>query len=344
MTYCSVECQNADWDTHKTSCKPCSIYIMERVEALHSSQQWRKLIKWRPYLDDLLASMCRIDDPRTNTQLLRVYRMLVEAYKMGINSTDDPDNVYALAAVLLLDEMTELEGKMNRFSDQGLSLCDLALMKSRILGYDHKDSVVYYKRASDIAVRHVIPSVQARAFFGLGQIARRRNAYEEAVTLFRAAVVVSGQTNFDEEVHCLRALIDMLFELNSVDEAETFIQRYPRLIQKAAGPDFKGLNPMQLNYHLHSARVHDARGKTEETAREVVKMIALVNENKSSIHDWRPTLLWLLHDANKQLKIFDLVTESKSLVKSMADLARKQRMPMNGTRDGVKWREVLIQR
>jgi tetratricopeptide (TPR) repeat protein len=350
VTYCNVDCQKADWETHKTTCKPCERYIVETVAALHVSEQWRRLIKWRPYLDDLLASMRGTDDlhwfrAHANTQMVQLQHALVEAYKMGIISTGDPDNVYALAAIPLLDEMAELQGKMNLFEDQGTSFCDLAYTKSLILGCDNKETVAYYEKASDVAARHFIPSLQARACFGLGRIAKGHNEYEEAATLLRTAVDSAAETNFDDEVFFVRELVDVLFKLNSVDEAETFIQRIQLLIQRATGSDFKGLTPMHLSYHLLCIRLHEARGKTTEAAREVGKMIALVHENKSSIHDWRPILLGILEEANKTLKILDPKTGNKVLVKSMRDLAHKQRMPMpNFTRDGVEWREILIER
>jgi hypothetical protein len=348
-TYCGVECQKADWGTHKTTCKPCERYVVLTVAALHVSEQWRKLLKWRPYIDDLLAGMRDTDDlhwfrPHADTQMVQLHHALVEAYKLGIESTGDPGNVYASATVPLLDEMAELQGKMNLFEDQGTSLCDLAHSKSLLMGFDNKDTVVCYKRASDLAARHFIPELQARACYGLGRIAKKHNEYEEAATLLRTAVDSAAGAEFGGEVFFVYELVEVLFKLNSVDEAETLIQRCPLLIQQNTGPDFKGITPIHLSYHLLCARLHEARGKTKEAGCEVGKMIALVHANKSSIHDWRPILLGILEEAKKQLKILDPETGNKRLVKAMRDLAHKQRMPMDYTRDGVAWREILIER
>ena len=315
---------------------------MDRMIKLDASQQWRKLIKLRPFLEYVLEGMREVVAPQVDGDLIKLRGIFVRAYKMGITSTNDPDNVYAKAAVPLLHEMIELQGKMNLFPDQGSSLCDLAEMERNVLGYYNKDSVAYYKRASDIAVRHVIPSVQARACLGLGQVARYHNQYEEAATLLRTAVAAAAQGNSRHEVHCLRELIEVLFEINSTDEAETLIQLCPALIQKATGPDFKGLTHMHLHYHLQTARVHEARGNPSEAEREVRTLIALVHANKSAIHDWRPTFLKILEVANKKLTVLDPNTGNKSLVKSMAGLARMHRMSMDYERDGVVYREILI--
>ena len=346
FAYCNVECQKADWGAHKTICTPSSIYVLQKVVSLHASGEWRKLIKWQPYLESLIASMRLVAKPQVDADLIKIRRIFVDGYKLGIQSTDDPDNAYAKAAVALLDQMVKLQGKLKLFSDQGSSLCDLAGMERRVLGYYNKDSVAYYKRASAIAVRHDIPSVQARACLGLGLVAEHLGRYEEAAKLLRTAVLTLRRVfNSGLDLQCIRELIEVLFMLNAIDEAETFILRCPRLIQQAqGGVDSMRLSPMHLTYHLHSARVHEARGETEEAECEVRKVIALVHENKSAIHDWRPTLLKILDNANTNIKILDPVTGNKSLVKSMADLTHKQRMPTGYTQDGVKWREILIER
>ncbi len=101
---------------------------------------------------------------------------------------------------------------------------------------------------------------------------------------------------------------------------------------------------MHLTYHLLCARVYDAHGQTTEAARELSQMITLVHDNNSSIHDWRPILLLIIDKAKKELKILHPKTGNKVLVKSIRDLEHKQRMPSNYVRDGVAWREVLIDR
>ncbi|KAJ1467450.1 hypothetical protein T484DRAFT_1755866 [Baffinella frigidus] len=283
--------------------------------------------------------------PRADTQMVQLQHALIEAYKQGILSTGDRDNIYALPMIAVLDEMAALQGKMHLFEDQGVSLCDLAHTKSLVLGFDNKETVAYYEQARELAVRHFVPSIQARACFGLGRIASGRNAYQAAATLLRTAVDSAAGAEFGGEVFFVYELVEVLFKLNSVDEAETFIQRCPLLIQQCTGPDFKGITPVHVKYHLLCARLHEARGKTKEAGCEVGKMIALVHDNKSSIHDWRPVLLWILEEAVRTLKILDPKTGNRVLVQSMRALTYKQRMPMpNFTRDGVVFREVLIER
>jgi hypothetical protein len=346
VTYCDVECQKADWDTHKTSCEPCAQYVSDKVMALHASKQWRKLIKWHPYIEEHIFTVARLrDNTQLNAQVFTLHSVLALAYKLGIIATSDPGNVYAKAAVPVLEEMVELERKANHFAGQGAALCDLAEMTCYVLGKCNKISVKYYQQASVIALQHGTSRVQAAACHGLGMAASGEDRQFEAATLFRTAVAEAAKDDDSElEVCYSLQLFDQLLKLNSIDEAETLIQRLPRLIQRVTGPNFKGLTHMQLHYHLQSARVHEARGNPSEAEREVRKLIALVHENKSTIHDWRPTLLNILKVTNKKLKVLHPETGNKSLVKSMADLAYRQRMPHNYTCDGVEWREVLIER
>ena len=321
VTYCNADCQKANWEAHKITCKPCSFYSVEKILTLHSSQQWRKLIKWRPYIDQLFVEMRRVDDPHITTQLLKLHYMFVSAYKLGITTTDDPDNEYAKASVSLLNEMIELQGKLNLFPDQGSSLCDLALMTKRIVGPHSVASVEFFKRATTIAVQHRVPKLHARASLGIGISCNNALLYEEAAKVFRIALDAAAIDHDEFEVCCCHHLIEVLFEINSIDEAETFIRRFPVLIRQAIGPDFRGLTPFHLKYHLHLARVCDARGQTAKVEQELRKIISLVNDNKSCIHDWRPVFLLFLEQCNKKLKILDPKTGEKGLIKSFADLA-----------------------
>jgi hypothetical protein len=76
-----------------------------------------------------------------------------------------------------------------------------------------------------------------------------------------------------------------------------------------------------LNYHLHLARVFNARGETAFVEQQLRLIISLVVENKSSIHDWRPVFLSILEQFSKRLKVLHPKTGKKRLVKAFADLA-----------------------
>ena len=173
VTYCNTDCQKADWNMHKTCCRPCPFYVIERVVKLNASGQWRKLVKWRPYLEKVLTGMRLVTaahpdkTEQVDMDMIKMRRIFVEAYKLGITSTNDPDDIYARAAVPLLQDLVDLQGNHNMFADQGASLCDLASMERNIAGYYNQDAVAYFRRAYAIGLRHNIRSLIMCACIGL---------------------------------------------------------------------------------------------------------------------------------------------------------------------------------
>jgi tetratricopeptide (TPR) repeat protein len=308
---------------------------------LHPSGQWRKLLKWVGYLEEIIAHARRVH-PDADKVAIRLLGVFYDAYMLGIASTGDPDNVYASATIPLLQQRIKLQGEAFLFEDQGKSICDLAGSFNKVLGtLDNKESIACFEQAREISTVHGFSSVRAGACFGLGRVARTQQRYEDAATLFRTAVAEASLVDDVCEVYFCLELVDMLCKINAIDEAEQLIQRIPPLIKRATGPTYTGLTPMYLTYHMHSARVHEARGKLGEAEREVHKLIALVHENKSSIHDFRPMLLTILEDANRNLRVLNQKTGNKRLVKLMADLAKTQRMPRSGVSNGGTWREIV---
>ena len=323
IVYCSEDCQKTDWENHKKICKPCAIYIQGRFWDAFASKQWRKVIKLHSYIEEHVFGWMRLrDDPDHNEQTSKIHYALVAAYKMGISSTGDPENVYANAVVPVLKELAELMRKAKLFSEQGMALCELGHMTNRILGNGNKTSVKYYEKARVIALRHGDYRLKAVSCLALGVSARDEDRQFEAAAFFRTAVAAAAHDNSASELGCCSQLIDALLELNSIDEAETFIQRLSRIIQRVPGSDLKGpASVYQLSYHQQSARVLEARGNFLKAEREVRKMIELIHANESDVRKFRTTFLHILEVANKKLKVLDPETGNKNLVKSMSELA-----------------------
>ena len=308
---------------HKTTCKPCDIWVVDKLTTLHESQQWRKLIKWRTFVDeDVFPRMRGANTQRMNLNMAKLQFMFTNAYKLGITATDDLEKAYALAAISLLLEMVELYRKTNQLASQGSVLCDLGHMHYRVHGNNDKAFVEYYKQADELAKKHDLKDVQARVCMGMGSSARDCGRYRDAAQLFRDALDKVATVNSQYEICCSHQLIEVLFELNSIDEAKTLIDKYPHQIEQATGPLFKGLTPFHLNYHLHLARVFNARGETVYVEQQLRQIISLVIENKSSIHDWRPVFLSFLKECSKRIKLLHPKTGKKRLVKAFADLTR----------------------
>jgi hypothetical protein len=347
VAYCSADCQKVDWETHKNICKPCPLYVLDKVMALDASNEWRKLLTWKGYLEQMCMSTReaphRVGDSEYAKEkaVVEILRYFIRAYKMGIRTTNDITNIYASAAIPLLEGVIEIQGNIHRFADQGASICDLAEMVYCDSNRDDNEATAYYKRACVLGAMHNLTSVECRACLGLGRMAKAQMKYEDAAAFLRLAVKTAVLVNKGHEMNCNCELIDVLLELNAIDEAEPLITRSATLRVEVMRPSLNWLHPQHVVHHLHLARVHEARGKTEKVEREVRALITLFHENKASIHDWRPTFLKILEDASKHLTVLHPETGNKILVKSMADLEHMHRMPRRGMYNGGEWREIV---
>jgi hypothetical protein len=325
VAYCNVECQRADWRAHKITCQACDVYMLERVSALDASDQWRKLVKWRECFEHLFVLTRLADDSCIYKNMLRYMAMFSKAYRLGIRSTGDPDRVYTSAAIHLLQEVIEIEGKIKLYEAEGGSLCDLAQMYVD----DGKKSFACYQQAHDLATIHGIPSVLSRACFGLGRSVKEERRYDDAVVFFRTGVAAGASivNNPIFELNCIRELIEVLSEMRTFDEAELLTARFAALLDKMAKISLCDTSQMQMLHHVNIAHIYEGRGKLVEAECEVHKMIDLIHANKSKIHDWRAGFVSMLKNANKRLKMLDPYTGDKCLVKMMADLAQMHRIP-----------------
>jgi len=299
VVYCSADCQKADWEEHKISCKPSLIYVTEQVMALHNTQQWRKLLfKWNSYLNPLLEVM----DDDGQHHMLTIYK---QANQRGSNATSDP--VYASNCVPILQKLIDIDGKHKRYEAQGKQLCELGQSFSWL---DNEiEQMACYLKACEIGDKHNIGSVKCVGNLGLGRIFTNNKRLFEAKSLLRLALdaAQSGDTYWMKQhaVMCSDELCDVLFKTNSVDEAGPLVKRFPKLLEKSLGPSSPRLQHYHMRGFVMSARFFEAKNRPEEAASEIYKMLSLIEDNKADIHDWRPLFLHLLDHAIEHLRILD---------------------------------------
>jgi len=217
-SYCGAACQNAAWKKHKTICVTLE-EVRKRVAAAVEGDDWRGVLKWEGRLGQLLEG--RSDAARDGT--LYSFNW---AHTHGMKETGS--TYHALAAVRLLDRRIELIGNMERFRDQGDTICDAAV-HLRFAGKD-TEAAAYFQRARDIGAAHGFFSVECKACLGLGIRAIEEGRHEEGVDLLRNALAASSLREDEEdtsmELKTLAQLIDALFLTHGIDEVEPLVLRY----------------------------------------------------------------------------------------------------------------------
>ena len=114
--------------------------ILEKVDAAHVAEDWRGALKWEGRIDDIWRMA-----PDMGRRGILVY--FLAAHRMGLASTGNTR--HALSVVRLLERRVELLGKMERFRDQGVAVCDaadqLVLLEGR-----QQDGKSFFQRARDL--------------------------------------------------------------------------------------------------------------------------------------------------------------------------------------------------
>jgi hypothetical protein len=193
--------------------------VRKRVDAAVEGDDWRGVLKWEGRMEQLLEG--RSDAARNGTLINFKW-----AHAVAWRATDSTDHV--LAVVRLQDRRTELLGNMERFRDQGESICDAAEYLD--VAGKVQEAAGYFQRARDVGAAHGFFSVEGKACLGLGKLATLEGRHEDGLDLLRNALAASSLREDEDdtsmELIVLSPLIDALFRTHAIDEVEPLVLRY----------------------------------------------------------------------------------------------------------------------
>jgi hypothetical protein len=194
--YCGAECQHANWKRHKKTCKPpLSLYdVSENVNAANATRDWRGVLKFEGRMEELIRGL---QDPlvgQDDAEVANILGIFSLANRMGWNATGSKDN--AFASVGLEERRIPLLGNLQRFRDQGHSMCSTG----GILCFLERgaDAARWFERARKIAEAHGFFTLECTACKGLGSLAISAGRREEGVALLRNALVAANLNELDD--------------------------------------------------------------------------------------------------------------------------------------------------
>ena len=321
-SYCGAACQNANWKRHKKKCAPLVplLDVAVNLDAAHAAQDWRGVLKWEGRMEELMA---RLNDDGCS-EILKAFSW---AHQMGWHATGSKD--HARSYIGLQERRIPLFGKLQRFRDQGEAMCRL----SNKLGLLERKSeaATWYQRARDVGAAHGFFSLESRACIGLGSAAIDAGRHEEGVALLRNALVAAELNELDDpkyELDAVNSLVQALFKTNSVDEVEPLVLRYREAAKAYSEKEGGGPSVVsEFNSLLCSARLHEARGKLQEAAREVRVLLDLMRENQASVQKWAASCAAVLEHASQQLTVLDPEVGEEELIQAVAAALANLRMP-----------------
>jgi hypothetical protein len=165
---------------------------------------------------------------------------------------------HALAVVRLQDRRIELMGNMERFRDQGETMCGAA--ECLFDAGKRQEAAGYFQRARDVGAAHGFFSVECKACRGLGIRAIGEGRHEEGVDLLRNALAASSLRENENdnimELEVLAEFTDALFQTHAIDEVEPLVLRY-REAAMAESQKIGRVCYWELSSLYTSARLHE---------------------------------------------------------------------------------------
>jgi len=312
VSYCGAVCQNAAWKKHKKICvAPVSTHnVLLTLKTAYETFDWREVLKWEGRLEELLEAGTDINCDFTLCAFF-------SAHQMGLRSTHGSD--HAMPAIRLQERRVELLGRMERFRDQGEAICSIAdiLLALRKM----EEATTTYTRARDIGAAHGFFSVESDACLGLGQVAMQEGRHEEGVDLLRNALAAAPLNEANErcyEMNALRKLIDALFQTNAIDEIEPLVLRF-REVAQVETERSGSLCSSEFRIIYIRARLHEARGRPHEAAREVRALLALIRENRATVQEMAVSFRAFMEQASVDLNVLDPETGDDELIDVWVD-------------------------
>ena len=245
-SYCGAACQNTDWKRHKKTCAPLQD-VWEKVQTARAAGDWRGVLKWEGRMEELIA--LHSDDACSS-----ILKAFSGAHHTGCQETGSKD--HARSCVRLLERWIPLLGELQRFRDQGETMCNLS-NKLRDLERN-SEAATWFQRARDVGAAHGLFTLESRACVGLGRVATEAGRHEEGLALLRNALVAAELNELDDpqyELMALNVLMQALFKAHAIDEVEPLVLRYREATQAERGNE--GFCLLEFDSVVFSAWLHE---------------------------------------------------------------------------------------
>jgi hypothetical protein len=222
--------------------------IWKNVKAAFAASDWRGVLEWQGRMEELMegqpVDLCEL--------VLRIFRT---AHTNSV--TFEGVDVHAEEVVGLEIRRIELLGRMERFRDQGMAMCNVA-DNLNVMGR-RAEGLKYFKRARGVAEAHGFFSVECQSCIGLGKNALAEGRGEEGVDFLRNALLAAPLE--EEEARCselgvLQILSHALIKVDARDEAASTILRFQKTAT-ARSRKSGYLCEAELHSHFVSAILHE---------------------------------------------------------------------------------------
>ena len=185
-----------------------------------------------------------------------ILRAFSEAHQMGFQATGNKDHARTCGG--LQERLIPLFGRLQRFRDQGVAMCNLSAM---LCFFErHSEASTWYQRARDIGAAHGFFTLESIACMGLGRAAVKEGRNEEGVAMLRNALVAAELNELDDpqyELIALEGLVAVLFATKSIEEVEPLVLRYreaAKASREKQGFDIREFDAVVCSAHLHEVR------------------------------------------------------------------------------------------